>query len=171
MSATDVHPARTTLEQQKLPRAATTPPATSQPAPPQWLNDLMDAAVAGESEFRKEVRTQIQQGNGPELIAAIESLLAHAEGEETKKQITELLENVKQWVAHPDDLEEGGRFFGMHRRGYGGCGGYGGMFGSLFGGSCYSPYYGGYGGGYYGGYGGYSYGGYGYGGYGCGGWF
>lgn len=172
MSAIDVHPARSSLEQQKLPRAAATPPTTQPPAAPQWINDLMDAAVAGESEFRKEVRAQIQNGKGQELITTIEGLLSRAEGEEAKKTITELLENVKQWVAHPDDLEEGGRFFGRHHR-YGGYGGYssyssysgyGGMFGSAFG-SSYYPYYGGYGGGL-GGFGGYPYGGYG-GGFGC----
>jgi hypothetical protein len=135
----------------------------------------MDASLAGEAEFRKEVRTQIKAGRGPELVSTIEAILQRAEKEETRKTITELLENVKQWVANPDDLEEGGRFFGRHHH-YGG--GYGGMFGNTFG-SGYYPYYGGgimAGGCYpYGGYGGGCYPYYG-GGYGCygggyGGWF
>jgi len=102
----------------------------------------MDAAQSGDAEFRKEVRKAINEGRGPALIAALEEMQHQCEGEE-KQSIEELLHNVKQWVADPSGLEEGGRFLGFHR--------YGGMFSRLFGG--YYPYRYGYGyGSYYGGY-------------------
>jgi hypothetical protein len=74
----------------------------------------MDAAAAGEMEFRKEVRTQIQNGKGAELITMIEGMLERADEEDVKTMITELLKNVKQWVEHPDELEDGGRCYPFH---------------------------------------------------------
>jgi hypothetical protein len=130
------------------------------------LKNLFDAASAGDSEFRKEVKKVIEAGEGQELITILEKMNAAA-NEEGKKVTDELLKNVRQWVAEPQELEEGGRFFGM---------GGGGLFSSLFGGMLGGfggHHYGGYGGypsyGSYGGYGGYPYGGfsdYGFGSYG-----
>jgi hypothetical protein len=164
MSAVDVHPARSALEQS--PKSQTSPqpvPAQSQQAAPQWIKDLMDAAVAGETEFRMEMRSQLKNGRGQELIAVIEAMLASTDDrEESKKTMIELLENVKQWVAHPEDLEDGGRFFHHHHCGYGGMfgGAFGGYYPSILPGGCYPsypyyggcyPYYGGWGGCYGGG--------------------
>jgi hypothetical protein len=126
MSATAVHPAFSPTEQ-SLPK-----PPTDLPPAPQWLNDLMDAAAAGETEFRKEVRAQIKAGRGEELIATIEGMLTRMTGE-AQKATAKLLELVRKWVDEPDELEEGGRFWGAP--GY-----YGGLFGSSFG--CgYYPYH------------------------------
>jgi hypothetical protein len=147
MSAVDVHPSRSDIERPAFPQDAQMPQKTE--APPQWINDLMDAAQAGDAEFRKEVRSQIKAGRGAELIATVEGMVARTPESETeaRKLMTTLLEAVKEWVENPDELEEGGRFFGRRSR-YGGCGS---MFGSAMG----CGYYPMYGGGCYGGYGGY----------------
>jgi hypothetical protein len=92
----------------------------------------MDAAAAGETEFRKEVRTQIKAGHGPELISTIEGMVQRTDGD-AQKATQKLLELVTKWVREPEELEEGGRFWV-------GPGYYGGLFGSTFG--CgYYPYH------------------------------
>jgi len=126
MSATAVHSVVSATEQ-SYPK----PPADL-PQAPQWINDLMDAAAAGETEFRKEVRAQIKAGKGPELISTIEGMVQRTEGD-ARTATQKLLELVSKWVQEPEELEEGGRFWV-------GPGYYGGLFGSAFG--CgYYPYH------------------------------
>jgi hypothetical protein len=125
MSATAVHSGVSATEQ-SYPQ----PPADL-PQAPQWINDLMDAANAGETEFRKEVRAQIKAGHGPELISTVEEMVKRTDGD-AQKATQQLLELVTKWVQDPEELEEGGRYWGGL-----GCGG---LFGSAFG--CgYYPYH------------------------------
>jgi len=121
MSATAVHPA-TAATELSLPK-----PAADLPSAPQWINDLMDAAVAGETEFRKEVRTQIKEGRGPELISIIQEMIKRSTNDKAKEATETLLETVTKWVENPEEMEEGGRF-------------YGGLFGSAFGCGYYPSY-------------------------------
>jgi len=133
MSATAVHPAAAATEL-SLPK-----PAEDLPSAPQWINDLMDAAAAGETEFRKEVRTQIKDGRGPELISIIQEMIKGCTNDKAKEATQTLLEAVTKWVENPEELEEGGRFYGGLFGSAFGCGYYPTLCGTTFPG--WSPFY------------------------------
>lgn len=145
-------------------------PQQAPPPPPRWVQELIEASEAGENEFRKEVRKAIiEENHGAELVQIFTDLEARETDEEKKKDVGEMLADIKRWVADPSELEQGGRFLGLGRRRMGmGMGGYGSVMNNYY----YGGYPGGYGGYPYSGYypttvvyDGFGYGGYPYGGF------
>jgi hypothetical protein len=143
----------------EVPRAQQQPARQQQQQfqapPPKWIQDLVEAAQAGDNELRKELRKVINQGQGDELVKLLEQWRDSPQlGDADKQQMSRILKNVNDWIADPSQLEEGGRFWG------------GLLLGTMLG-RMFSRGYG------YGGYGlgGYGLGGYGLGGYGCGGYY
>jgi hypothetical protein len=96
----------------------------------------MDAACAGEKEFRDEARKVIESGKGDEMARVLEDMAnaAPAEAQESMKQVAA---SVKLWVSDPSTLEDGGRYIGCG----GGLGGFGCHWPGYWPGCWYPPYY------------------------------
>lgn len=78
--------------------------------PPSWMRTLMEASAAGDKEFRTAARKVIKTGHGPQLQKLLEDMSDKAP-EAEKASLKKLASSVKQWIANPEELEEGGRYW------------------------------------------------------------